>query len=193
MTASISGVAVLAGCVRNGDDGGRDDDSGGSGDPTSGPGLDFDEDCSVHDPENIEIEEYDDGWLVVDGDLQMLFSENLDDAERAREIIQAYGFNRQCFVERPDPDMEYWLVDGEPPAAGDADVGDEDCLKFDPANLEIVETGGGWRINDGSMQMLVVETEEAAEKVLDIIEHYGFEHQCFVGRPHPPMSYFLTE
>ena len=191
MTVSVSGVAVLAGCLRNGDDTGG---GGPGGDSDSGdPGSDLDEDCSVYDPENLAIGEHDDGWHVVDGDEQVLFSPDREDAERAREIIQAYGFDSYCFVERPDPGMEYSLVDGEPPAFGDADVEVEDCNAFDPADLEIVEVDQGWRIEEESHQLLSFDTEEAAEKALDIIEHYGFEHQCFVGRPQPPMSYFLTE
>ena len=198
MTASISGVAVLAGCVRNGGDSGGggpsggEDDSGGSDDQTDVP-VPEDEDCNVHDPENLEIEEHGDGWLVVDGSHQLVFFEDQEDAERTLEIIQAYGFDSHCFVERPDPGMNYWLVDGEPPAVGDADVEGEDCNTFDPDNLEIVEIDEGWRVDDGDHQILLFETEDAAEKALDVIDFYGFTRVCFVGRPDSPMMYMLTE
>jgi hypothetical protein len=31
-----------------------------------------------------------------------------------------------------------------------------------------------------------------AQRALDIVRHYGFSSQCFVGRPNAPMMYFIA-
>ena len=61
-------------------------------------------------------------WKIeVDGVWLLDFADSKSEAERALKIIQSYGFNTQCFVGRPQPSMEFYLVDGQAPQGSVAD------------------------------------------------------------------------
>ncbi|MDZ7779787.1 MAG: hypothetical protein U5R14_07610 [Gemmatimonadota bacterium] len=76
--------------------------------PTASDDASLDKDCLDRDPENVEIEEFGEQWRLVDGESALLVFDELEAAQAGRDIIQFYGFTRQCFVDRPDPPMEYW-------------------------------------------------------------------------------------
>jgi hypothetical protein len=47
---------------------------------------------------------------------------------------------------------------------------------------------------DGTHWILDFGASQAnANKALNIIKKYGFSQICFVGRPNPPMMYFLSK
>lgn len=211
-------VAVgLAGCtVDTGDGGfsvrigGDDDDEGDAGPetpddgdeqtpaegtrPESPPALD--EDCIEYGTDVMEaltVEETNGVWTVTDGTMSLLSFDDRDDAERAVDVIQSYGFTWQCFLVRPDPGMMYWLAEGRSVATGDAQVGDEDCISFDRTNLETEQRGDSTAVVDDSMSLLTFEESLAAETAIDVIQHYEFDAVCYVGRPDPGLEYFLSE
>lgn len=163
--------------------------------PTAYPEPSFDEDCIPFDPENVEIEEYDgDRWRLVHEGAAMLVFDEFENAKKARNVIQAYGFDDQCFVGRPNPPMTYWLADGGPASTDDGTIEGEDCIGFDPENLQIEPFDGDrWRVVDGNSALLVFDSEANAQRTIDVIRHYGFDRQCFVGRPDPPMAYWLSD
>lgn len=75
----------------------------------------------------------------------------------------------------------------------------EDCIVFDPDELELHETDGGtWRIlyNDGDLILISFgsgeEAEDEAREAMRVIEAYQLTHFCFVARPDPGLTYFLT-
>ena len=79
------------------------------------------------------------------------------------------------------------------PTAFPAPPFDDDCIQFDPETVEIVEEGDRWLITSGNgSQMLLFDDFENAKTARDAIQHYGFAHHCFVGRPDAPMSYWLA-
>ncbi|MDI6782305.1 MAG: hypothetical protein QME49_09425 [bacterium] len=56
----------------------------------------------------------------------------------------------------------------------------EDTIPFNPANAEVQQIDGRWKIVVGSMWLLDFEyTEDEARKALEIIQHYGLNKQCF--------------
>ncbi len=68
------------------------------------------EDCLSLNPDNIEVQASDGGkYKIVDGNNLIRTFDNLENAKKARDIIQFYGFTEQCFVGRPDPPFSYWL------------------------------------------------------------------------------------
>ncbi|MCW8172160.1 hypothetical protein D8S78_04060 [Natrialba swarupiae] len=70
----------------------------------------------------------------------------------------------------------------------------EDCIGVDPSNVQIDEISGNrWRVSSGRAGLLVFDEKENAENATEIIEHYGFTSICFVGRPDPSMTYWLTD
>ena len=66
----------------------------------------------------------------------------------------------------------------------------EDCLSFDWHNV-VAQNSGGWRVTDGSSSMLFYGPDAAgANRAVEIIQHYRFTAQCYIGRPGPSMKYF---
>ncbi|MEM2884495.1 MAG: hypothetical protein QXF24_00205 [Thermoproteota archaeon] len=110
------------------------------------------------------------------------------EARLALSIIRHYGMTQHCQLGAPAPSMEYWLVNGRPPAGA---MPGEDCVGFDPQNLEVKKVDGRWTIVEGTHWLLSFgEREEEARTALSIIKQYGFNRVCFVGRPKPSMTYF---
>ncbi len=108
------------------------------------------------------------------------------EAELAQSIIRHYGFDRHCFVGRPDPSLEYWLAGGAAPAGA---VRGEDCIAFDRDSLSLKQRSGGWSMTAGRQSLRLFPNREEAEQALAVIARYGFRQNCFVGRPDPSMTY----
>lgn len=73
----------------------------------------------------------------------------------------------------------------------------EDCITFDPDEVRVEQSSGGlWRIVDESQIILNFGDEEDSELLanegLRLFQEFAFTHYCFVGRPSPPMTYFLS-
>jgi hypothetical protein len=68
------------------------------------------EDCINVNPTNVQARNVGGAWKVVDGSNWLLdYGSNRANAEQAVRVIQNYNLNRQCFVARPNPPMQYWL------------------------------------------------------------------------------------
>jgi hypothetical protein len=147
------------------------------------------EDCITFNPDNCRVDWIQGSYKVVDGTMWLLdFGSNKDEAYKALEIIQNYRLNSQCFVGRPNAAMEYWLANGAAPAGS---LSGEDCLSFDPANIQVSYVGGNYKIVDGNMWILDFGQKKAeAVEAYDLIKKYGFSEICYVGRPQPSMTYF---
>ncbi len=66
------------------------------------------EDCVYFDPSLLAIKYVNGRWKIVEGGRWLFdFGKKRNDAEFALEIIKKYGFNRSCFVGRPNPRMKY--------------------------------------------------------------------------------------
>ena len=149
------------------------------------------EDCIAFDADRAEVRRYSASWKLVFGTLWLKdFGENEQEARRALQIIQHYGMNKQCFVGRPDPAMEYYLAEDGAPAGP---LPGEDCTSFDPDRISVVIANGRYTIIEGDNWLLDFGRSKAeAMKALKLIRTYGFTHLCFVGRPDPPFTYFRT-
>jgi hypothetical protein len=67
----------------------------------------------------------------------------------------------------------------------------EDCISFNPMQVQASFVGGAWKVVQGSMWMLDFGgNKPAAYKSADIIRSYGFNQQCFVKRPNAVMTYW---
>lgn len=128
-------------------------------------------------------------WKIeVDGMWLLDFGSSKAEAQQALKIIQHYKMNTQCFVGRPGPSMEFYLVNGQAPSGA---LAGEDAIGFNPANVQVQYVSGRWKIVDGSHWILDFDqSEEEARQALSYILRYGFRFICFVGRPGPSMTYF---
>jgi hypothetical protein len=135
-------------------------------------------------------------WKVAEGSHWLLDTgTSPSEAQRAVEIINHYKLASICFVGRPTcgdvTPMMYWLTD-----AGRAPSGSlpgEDCIPFDRSKLEVVQVGDRWKVVEGTHWLLDFGAGQGnAIAALHFIRKYRFDQICFVGRPHPPMTYFKT-
>jgi len=70
----------------------------------------------------------------------------------------------------------------------------EDSLPVHPAAITAQRIGGDWKIIDGTDVLLDFGAHESeAYEATDVIQHYGMDRIGFVGRPHPPMTYFTAK
>ncbi len=147
------------------------------------------DDCLWLDPGKAQARQVAGRWTIVDGDQDVLdFGASEANAERAKAVIRHYGFDRICFVGRPDPPMMYFTVGGKAPTGG---MPDEHAVPFDLSGVVAQEAAGSWIVTDGASRMLDFGASKAiAVHAVTIIKRYAFTHQCFVGGPQPPMMYF---
>ena len=154
--------------------------------------LPLHEDCVRFDYRNLELQQIGGSWKIVEGGHWLLdFGSNKYEAELAMKTIQHYKMNKHCFVGRPDPSMDYWLVDGKAPVSA---MAGEDAIEFDPTKIEVKQIKGRWKIVEGDHWILDFGAKyDEAEMALRIIRKYGFSYICFVGRPDPSMTYFRAK
>ncbi len=144
--------------------------------------------------DNVEAKQFSGRWKVVDGDHWMIDTgTSRGDAERIVEIIKHYKLSHICFVGRPrcpgtEP-MMYFLTDDHEAPSGS--IADEDIIPFNRNALEVKEIGGRWKVVEGTHWLLDFGVGEGnARAALYFIHKHKFDEMCFVGRPHPPMTYF---
>lgn len=67
----------------------------------------------------------------------------------------------------------------------------EDKISFNNTNLKIKKIGSTYRVLSGNMSMYAAPNYSEASKIVKIIKRYGYNKQCFVGRPGPSFQYLL--
>ncbi|MBW2044701.1 MAG: hypothetical protein JRI96_07415 [Deltaproteobacteria bacterium] len=147
------------------------------------------EDCVCFSSNRVQAVNVKGRWKIVDGNHWLLdFNNNKTETLQALRIIKHYSLNKHCFVGRPDPSMEYYLVNGKAPQGA---ARREDCLTFNLNNIEVKRIKGRWKIVDRDHWILDFDTQEPeARQAYEIIKKYGFKYICFVGRPKASMTYF---
>lgn len=154
-----------------------------------GAAISLEEDCINFDYRRAVVSNIRGRWKIVVGPMWLKdFGTNEAEARQALQTIQQYHMTQQCFVGRPDPSVEYYLVDGSAPVGS---FSGEDCVTFNPASIEVKSVQGSWKIVEGTHWILDFGTkEDEARTAFQIIQKYGFTHLCFVGRPDPSFTYF---
>lgn len=147
------------------------------------------EDCIAFDPGRAAVRQAQGRWKVAAGNMWLLdFAGNKAQADQALRVIRKYRMNKQCFVGRPQPSMQYYLSGNNAPAGG---MKGEDCNAFNLRNTQVKQVQGRWKIADGNHWILDFAGNQAeARQAHAIMKKYGFSRICFVGRPNPPMTYF---
>jgi hypothetical protein len=145
------------------------------------------EDCIYFDYSKTAISS--DGTAIVQGSMLMLyFGKDAASARKALDIIKFYKFTHQCFVGRPNAPMQYFLCNGKSPVGA---FSGEDAIDFTPSAVVVKKIGNSWKVVEGDHWIMDFASNEAnALKALAVIQKYGFNKICFVGRPNPPMTYF---
>lgn len=147
------------------------------------------EDCIAFNPGQAAVKQAQGHWKVAAGSMWLMdFGNNKSKADQALGVIRQYRLSKQCFVGRPNPSMEYYLSGNNAPAGA---MNGEDCIAFNPRNIQVKQAQGRWKIADGNSWLLDFGGNKAeAQQAHAIINKYSFSRICFVGRPNPPMTYF---
>lgn len=87
-----------------------------------------------------------------------------------------------------------WPPGGGPGGPGGGpQLGQEDCIGFNPMMVTAAYVGGAWKVVQGSMWMLDYgSNKSAAVDAANTIHHYNFDQQCFVRRPNAAMMYWKS-
>lgn len=162
---------------------------GGGGPGGGGMGA---EDCVSFNPATAQVAFVAGAWKFVDGSHWILdFGSNHAAAIQAGQVISYYHFDQQCFVVRPGAQMTYWKRSGHVPSNN---MAGQDCISFNPASVQTQHVGGAWKVVSGAMWMLDYGSNHAAaDQAVATIQNYSLNRQCFVARPNPPMSYWLSQ
>lgn len=141
------------------------------------------------DPARARVLNVNGRWKIVVDDMWLLdFGANSAEAKQALKIIKFYRMNSQCFVGRPNPSMEFYLVNGRAP---EGPMTGEDAISFNPQNIEVMRVAGRWKIVEGNHWIMDFDqAEDEARQAWSYILRYGFRYICFVGRPDPSFTYF---
>jgi 2-haloacid dehalogenase len=189
---------------------GRPQEFGPAGDPGDHPDPSFDfnatsfidlaeqlgaswvtapDDCLPVDSNAVQVQQVAGKWTVVSGsDALFDFGAVQANADRAEAVITHYGFDRICYVGRPNPPMMYFTIHGHAPSGA---MAGEDAVAFDLDGVVAQQSAGSWIVTDGTARLLDFGSSKPnALHAVTIIKRYGFTHQCFVGRPNAPMMYF---
>ncbi len=147
------------------------------------------EDCIAVDYRRARVAQINGRWKIAIGSMWLKdFGGNRREAEQALRVLRHYRMDKQCFVGRPKPSMEYYLSNNRAPAGA---LGGEDCLAFNPARIQVSHINGRWKIVEGSHWLMDFGTNRReARQAFTILRHYRFTRSCFVGRPRPSMTYF---
>ena len=155
------------------------------------PGVATMEDCLSINPAQVEAAHTGGSWKLVQGSNWLFdFGNDADSEQQARtanRIIRHYGINQTCYVGRPGPSMTYLLSERRAPQGG---VQGEDCINFNANALELRAEGNRWLMSDGRSRMAMFDDAGEAHLALFLVQYYGFTHQCFIGRPNPPLRYW---
>lgn len=69
----------------------------------------------------------------------------------------------------------------------------EDCVNFNWRNVQAKRVNNRWKIVEGNHWIMDFgNNKNEARQALRIIKQYQFSQMCFVGRPDPSMTYFLS-
>lgn len=146
------------------------------------------DDCISFNPKKAVVKKVKGSWKIVVGNMWLKdFGKNKAEADKSLKVIRHYGLNKQCFVGRPKPSMEYYLVGSNAPNGA---MSGEDCISFNPDNIDVNKVNNRWKIVEGSHSMFdFASKQDEAWLALGLIKAKGFKKSCFVGRPGPSMKY----
>lgn len=146
------------------------------------------EDCTTFNPAILTVKQNGNIWQVISGNSAMFSAPNKAEADRIVQLCKHLGFNRSCYVGRPDPSFQYSLVNGA--VSNAAMLAGEDCLSFNPANLQIQTINGRVKITASGSILFDFGTSMAeAQMALCLIKKYNFTKTCYVGRPDASFQY----
>jgi hypothetical protein len=143
------------------------------------------------DPTKVEIRWQNNRWQLLSGGVLIKdLGSREADAREALHLIQEMHFTQRGTVGKPQPIMEYWLSDGQPPQGT---AGGMRLLPIDVNSLRVDHFQGEWIVRDNyRLYFMFGSHGEEAQEALRIIRDHGFTRVGYVGQPTPALVYFLA-
>lgn len=144
-------------------------------------------DCVDANHRRAQVRKVNGRWKIVVGRHWLLdFGNKRREAERALAIMRHYHVDQQCFVGRPKPGLSYFLTAGRAPAGR---IRGEDCIGFNPDNLDVNKKRGKWVVMDGDRWLFSFGNVDDAWLAAGLVTLYRFQRTCYVGRPQASLVY----
>lgn len=166
-------------------------------------GLSFKENCIEFDPENLYLQKQNGRYLIFgkEGEKSIWlldFGDKGKAAEQALMTIKGYGFNKYCRCGKSNS-MKYFLINNQAPQGIPESLlkemkVPEDSLPVYIGEVKAEKVQNSWKVVQGpGGQEWMLDfggDENAARQAVEIIKHYGFSKQVFIGRPGAPLQFF---
>ncbi len=137
---------------------------------------------------------YDQGFatktIVLDGrageTLRAHIYTRFTDNSGRSDYVNHVSLKKKALIARPLP--------GGPIIAQPLKPFKEDCISFNPDAVSVAQKNGRWKLVQGSMWMLDAGPNKSEmDRAKTIVQHYGMNKQCFIGRPDASLEYWLTD
>ncbi len=150
-------------------------------------GIEFIEDCLPFNPKQLSVRPHGTGYILTEGFSSMIGFRDKTTAERALEIIHHYNMNSHCFVGRPHPAIQYWLVDFGAPRGS---IDGEDCMDLYPEELNGIKVDQAWVLTDTRKYRRVFPEETELRTAMKIFRRYEFSKVCTIGSDPALFEYY---
>jgi hypothetical protein len=111
-----------------------------------------------------------------------------DSGNRLRAVTKTGGFSGSRWVRLAAPRSSDRPLKPLWPSTG------EDCVKFDPASVDVSRVAGRWKIVDLEHWLFDFGSDQTAAKTaLAVIRYYRLNRSCFIGRRDRSFSYMLAQ
>jgi len=154
------------------------------------------EDCINVNSGRMTVARISGRWKVVEDNNWLYdFKGKRDEARRTLKILQYYGVNSACSVNRPYSDFPYVLVDGTIPSGA---MPGEDCVSVRPIRLTFRQEGRKWLLLDdisvkfefNAVKKSSIAAYNEAHYVRWVMRRHRVSAVCYVGRPKSSFMYF---
>jgi len=153
-------------------------------------GLDRGENLIHFDPSSVDVRFEDRHYKLVAGrSLLKDFGASQRDAYEAKRLISDLRISEYGAIGTPEPVMEYWLTNGQPPPVTNLS---RRMVPFDPTKLRVEPEGGAYYVRDARRVLFNFGPyAKDAEDAIRIIRKYEFNEIAYIGLPNPTVIYML--
>jgi hypothetical protein len=143
------------------------------------------------DPREVQLRQDHQQWKLCQGDYCLAsFGWHEEDAREALQVLQHYQFTEKCWVGEPTPASTYYLVGGQAPRGVLLGLR---SAEFHPDELSLSQVKGECFIYFAGRPLLRFGGHaEEARQMLQVIQHFRFDHLCRVGNAESAAFTFLV-
>jgi hypothetical protein len=137
------------------------------------------DDCETFAPGNAKVLVRDGRNKVVAGAHTIADTgASASDAQRALAVVKHYKLSKQCYLGRPNWNMEYFLEGTKTPREA---MAGETCMKYNLGGLDVDKDGAQWQLKDGIKRIKTFVKEDDAWLAYAYLRRHAFTYRCNVG------------